>query len=107
MTLDEARAARAIEDHVARPLGLSVEQAAIGILRLLEQNLLHAVERLSVERGYDPKRFTLVAAGVRDRCMGWRSPARSAANGSSCRCRPGPSVRWGCSGRTCGWICSG
>lgn len=63
VTLDPARAAKAVEDHVARPLGLSVEQAAIGILRLLEQNLLHAVERLSVERGYDPKRFTLVAAG--------------------------------------------
>lgn len=63
VTLDPARAAQAVEDHVARPLGLSVEQAAIGILRLLEQNLLHAVERLSVERGYDPKRFTLVAAG--------------------------------------------
>ncbi len=63
VTLDPARAAKAVEDHVARPLDLSVEQAAIGILRLLEQNLLHAVERLSVERGYDPKRFTLVAAG--------------------------------------------
>lgn len=63
VTLDPARAAKAVEDHVARPLGLTVEQAAIGILRLLEQNLLHAVERLSVERGYDPKRFTLVAAG--------------------------------------------
>ena len=63
VTLDPARAAQAVEDHVARPLGLTVEQAAIGILRLLEQNLLHAVERLSVERGYDPKRFTLVAAG--------------------------------------------
>ena len=63
VTLDPSRAAKAVEDHVARPLGLSVEQAAIGILRLLEQNLLHAVERLSVERGYDPKRFTLVAAG--------------------------------------------
>lgn len=63
VTLDPDRAAQAIEDHVAGPLGLTVEQAAIGILRLLEQNLLHAVERLSVERGYDPKRFTLVAAG--------------------------------------------
>ncbi|MDF1736152.1 MAG: hydantoinase/oxoprolinase family protein [Minwuia sp.] len=63
VTLDQARAVEAIEKHVARPLGLTVEQAAIGILRLLEQNLLHAVERLSVERGYDPKRFTLVAAG--------------------------------------------
>lgn len=63
VSLDADRAATAIETHVAGPLGLSIEQAAIGILRLLEQNLLHAVERLSVERGYDPKRFTLVAAG--------------------------------------------
>lgn len=63
VSLDADRAATAIDTHVARPLGLSIEQAAIGILRLLEQNLLHAVERLSVERGYDPKRFTLVAAG--------------------------------------------
>ncbi|PJK28359.1 5-oxoprolinase [Minwuia thermotolerans] len=63
VSLDPDRARLAIETHVAKPLGLSIEDAAIGILRLLEQNLLHAVERLSVERGYDPKAFTLVAAG--------------------------------------------
>lgn len=63
VTLDLDRARAAVETHVAGPLGISVEDAAVGILRLLEQNLLHAVERLSVERGYDPKRFTLVAAG--------------------------------------------
>jgi N-methylhydantoinase A len=32
-------------------------------VRLLEQNLLHAVERISIERGVDPRHFTLVAAG--------------------------------------------
>jgi len=47
----------------ARPLGLSVEEAAAGVIRLLEQNLLHAVERLSIERGHNPATFTLVAAG--------------------------------------------
>ena len=49
--------------RVAGPLGISVEDAAAGMLELLEQHLLHAVQRLSIERGYDPRRFTLVAAG--------------------------------------------
>jgi N-methylhydantoinase A len=63
VSLDPDKARAAVENHVAVPLGISVEDAAIGMLRLLEQNLLHAVERLSVERGYDPRQFTLVAAG--------------------------------------------
>ncbi|WP_421997900.1 hydantoinase/oxoprolinase family protein [Reyranella sp.] len=63
VTLDGALARRAIETRLARPLGLSVEDAAAGVIRLLEQNLLHAVERLSIERGHNPATFTLVAAG--------------------------------------------
>lgn len=61
--LDLELARRAIENKLARPLGLSVEDAAAGVIRLLEQNLLHAVERLSIERGHNPGDFTLVAAG--------------------------------------------
>ena len=63
VTLDGALARRAIENRLAKPLGLSVEAAAAGVIRLLEQNLLHAVERLSIERGHNPATFTLVAAG--------------------------------------------
>jgi N-methylhydantoinase A len=63
VTLDSALARQAIEHKLARPLGLSVEDAAAGVIRLLEQNLLHAVERLSIERGHNPATFTLVAAG--------------------------------------------
>jgi N-methylhydantoinase A len=63
VTLDGTLARRAIEQKLARPLGLSVEDAAAGVIRLLEQNLLHAVERLSIERGHNPATFTLVAAG--------------------------------------------
>jgi N-methylhydantoinase A len=33
------------------------------VIRLVEQNIQHAVERVSIERGYDPRGFTLVAAG--------------------------------------------
>ena len=63
VTLDGKLARQAIETKLARPLGLSVEDAASGVIRLLEQNLLHAVERLSIERGHNPATFTLVAAG--------------------------------------------
>ena len=63
VTLDGALARKAIETKLAKPLGLSVEEAAAGVIRLLEQNLLHAVERLSIERGHNPATFTLVAAG--------------------------------------------
>lgn len=61
--LDPERAKAAVERAVAKPLGLSVEAAASGIIRLMDQKLLHAVQRLSSERGYDPRLFTLVAAG--------------------------------------------
>lgn len=63
VTLDGALARKAVEKKLAEPLGLSVEDAAAGVIRLLEQNLLHAVERLSIERGHNPATFTLVAAG--------------------------------------------
>ena len=60
---DEGLARRSIENRVAGPLGIGVEEAAAGIIRLMEQKLLHAIQRISSERGYDPRRFTLVAAG--------------------------------------------
>jgi N-methylhydantoinase A len=63
LTLELEKARAAIETRVARPLGLTVEEAAAGIIRVLEQNLLHAVEYISIERGHAPRRFTLVAAG--------------------------------------------
>jgi N-methylhydantoinase A len=63
VTLDLEAARRAIDTEVAQPLGLSIEEAAAGIVALLEQNLLAAVEHMSIERGHAPARFTLVAAG--------------------------------------------
>ena len=63
VTLDDALARKAVLDKIATPLGITVEEAATGIIRLLEQNLLHAVEHISIQRGHNPRRFTLVAAG--------------------------------------------
>ena len=44
-------------------LGSDLAAAASGIIRLLEQNLLHALQQISIQRGYDPREFTLVASG--------------------------------------------
>lgn len=63
VVIDPVRARAACAERVAGPLGLDVEEAAIGIVQLLEQNLLHAVEEISVKRGLNPARYTLIAAG--------------------------------------------
>lgn len=63
ITLDLEKAKKSIDVHVAQPLKLSVEDAAAGIIQLVERNILHAIERSSLEKGYNPLSFTLVAAG--------------------------------------------
>ncbi|MCY3564437.1 MAG: hydantoinase/oxoprolinase family protein [bacterium] len=56
-------AARAIEEHVGKPLGLSVVDAAVGIVRLVNANMMHALRTVSIERGRDPRDFALVPFG--------------------------------------------
>jgi len=63
MELDGDLALRAIQDKVAGPLDLDTTEAAAGIIRMAEQSILHALERMSSERGCDPKDFILVAGG--------------------------------------------
>src|SRR6266581_6393155 len=63
MTLDGVGAARAITDRVARPLGLSVEEAAWGIHQIVTTNMELATRVVSIERGRDPRALTLVAFG--------------------------------------------
>jgi N-methylhydantoinase A len=58
---DRARAA--IEEHLAGPLGMSVEQVAGGIIRVVNSHIVNAVRTISVERGRDPRAFTLAAFG--------------------------------------------
>ncbi len=48
---------------LARRLGLTPEVAAWGIVRVANSNMERAIRTISVERGYDPRRFTLVAFG--------------------------------------------
>lgn len=62
MRLDRQRA-RAAVGQVAESLGLDLAAAAAGIVRLANAQMARAVRRVSVERGHDPRRFTLVAFG--------------------------------------------
>jgi len=56
-------ARKVIEERVAAPLKLSAEDAAQGMLTILNENLIQAIRVISVERGFDPRNFTLVAFG--------------------------------------------
>jgi N-methylhydantoinase A/acetophenone carboxylase len=63
MPLNRARAARAIETHIARPLGVGVEEAASLIRHVVEQNMASAIKREVHLRGYKPEDFVLFAFG--------------------------------------------
>ena len=61
--LQGAAAARAIEATIARPLALSLEDAAWGIHAIVNTNMELATRVVSIERGRDPRGLTLVAFG--------------------------------------------
>jgi N-methylhydantoinase A len=63
MALDADAARAAIDEHVARPLGLGLEHAAAGVLEVADAVMARGVRVVSVNRGHDPRDFTLVAFG--------------------------------------------
>ena len=63
MPLDRARAARAIDEAIASPLGISTMRAAWGIHEVVNENMARAAKVHCLERGKDPRDYTLVAFG--------------------------------------------
>lgn len=63
MKVQEAAARRAIEERIARPLGLTVEQAALGIIRIAVANMSRAIRAVSTEKGHDLTGFALFPFG--------------------------------------------
>jgi N-methylhydantoinase A len=61
--LDRAAAEDAIRSRVAEPLGLSVEAAAEGIKRIVDERMADLIRTVTIHRGYDPREFALVAFG--------------------------------------------
>src|SRR6185437_818061 len=63
MALDKAAARAALKGKLADKLGLTVEEAALGMLKIAVAHMTLAVRGVSIERGYDPRDFTMVASG--------------------------------------------
>jgi N-methylhydantoinase A len=63
MRLDGEAARRAISEHLARPLGLSIEEAAWGIHQVVNENMAAAARVHLLERGRTPGDYSMVAFG--------------------------------------------
>lgn len=63
IALDAEAARRVFTEKVARPLGMSVEDAAIGIYRIAAAQIADLIHEITVERGLDPRDFVLHAFG--------------------------------------------
>ena len=61
--LDVEGARSAIEERCAKPLGLSVVEAANGIVEIANAAMVNALHLISVQRGYDPRDFVLFGFG--------------------------------------------
>lgn len=63
MQLDRDLAAKAIYEHIAQPLGMSVEEAALGIRTVADNQMADLLRKVTVEQGRDPRDFTVFAYG--------------------------------------------
>ena len=63
MALDRPAAHRAIRQHIAEPMSISVEEAASGIFDIANNSMINAIRYVSVARGRDPRDFALLAFG--------------------------------------------
>ncbi|HET9488544.1 MAG TPA: hydantoinase/oxoprolinase family protein [Methylomirabilota bacterium] len=63
MPLSREAAERAIVDHIARPLGIDIVQAAWGIHRVVNENMAAAARIHGIERGKDLRQYPLFAFG--------------------------------------------
>jgi N-methylhydantoinase A len=61
--LDVEASRGAIARRIAEPLGMTIEEAARGILSIVDHNMMGAIRVVSVERGHDPRDFVLVPFG--------------------------------------------
>ena len=63
LNIDAKLAHKAIEENIAKKLGISVKDAALGILKVINNNMALAINANSVAKGIDPRNFTLMGFG--------------------------------------------
>lgn len=63
MKVDRQLSFAAVEEHVAKPLGISVAEAAHGIFRVVISHMADLIHKVTIERGYDVRDFAMMAFG--------------------------------------------
>ena len=63
MRLKAQRSRETFEERICRPLGMSRDEAAWGAYEIINAHMADLIRQTSVERGYDPREFVLVAFG--------------------------------------------
>ncbi|MEN0046962.1 MAG: hydantoinase/oxoprolinase family protein [Bacteroidota bacterium] len=63
MTLRKDLARKAIKEKIAQPLGISTEEAALGIHRIVNENMANAARVHILEKGLDPRHYSMIAFG--------------------------------------------
>ncbi len=63
MAIDPALAEKAVQEKIAEPFGMSLIEAALGIVTIVNANMALAIRSNSVARGFDPRRFSLMPFG--------------------------------------------
>lgn len=63
LQLDADLARKAVEEKIAKPLGLTVRDAALGIIKIINSNMALAIRSNSVARGVDPREFSIMPFG--------------------------------------------
>jgi N-methylhydantoinase A len=63
MALDRDAALRAVRERIAEPMGWGIDRALPGLYRIVVDAMSNAVRAISIERGHDPRDFTMVGYG--------------------------------------------
>jgi N-methylhydantoinase A len=63
LRLDQESAIRSVEKNIGGPLGLGLHEAAIAILDLATESMIHAIEEITVNQGIDPSSAVLIGGG--------------------------------------------
>ncbi|UIF84731.1 hydantoinase/oxoprolinase family protein [Cupriavidus sp. UYPR2.512] len=63
MKLDAAASRQAIDHYVAKPLGVSIEEAAAAIITIATENMVQAISDITINQGIDPRHAVLIGGG--------------------------------------------
>jgi N-methylhydantoinase A len=63
LSLDVSAAASVLSAHVSEPLGLDLDEAAAAVMNVVTENMVGAIEEITVKQGIDPRSATLVGGG--------------------------------------------